>query len=230
MSPRAPLRRRTPPRNEAELLARAHALAGHSLFEIACALQVPGDPEGGLHGKGQAGELIEAALGAPLTSGQEHDFPALEIELKTVPLQPNGTPRESTYVCHFALDQAGTLDWATSWARKKLARVLFVTTSDARTPWPERVVHEAILWSPDAEEEALLRADFEELVGLAARGRVDELVAARGHVMQVRPKAANGRVRTQLITEDGDAIATVPRGFYLRARFVASVLQRCKPA
>lgn len=219
-----PLRRRTPPRSEAELDARAQALVGHSLFEIACALQVPGDPEGGLHGKGQAGALLEAALGAPKTSGTTHDFPDLRIELKTVPLQPNGIPRESTYVCHFALDQARTLTWDTSWARAKLQRVLFVGTSDSKTPWAERMVLGATWWTPDAEQEALLRADFDDAVGLAAQGRVDELVASRGVVMQVRPKAAHGGVRTTLTTEAGERISTVPRGFYLRARFVASLL------
>lgn len=221
------LRRRSPPRTEADLLARAHALSGHSLFEIACALRAPGDPEGGLHGKGQAGALLEAALGAPVTSGTTHDFPELGIELKTVPLQPNGIPRESTYVCHFALDRAPSMVWESSWARAKLHRVLFVTTSDSKTPWAERLVHGATLWTPDPDEEAALRSDFDELVGLAAQGKVDELVAARGQVMQVRPKAAHGGIRTTLRTESGELVATVPRGFYLRARFVASVLQRC---
>ena len=167
------LRRRSPPRTEAELLARARALAGHSLFEIACALRAPGDPEGGLHGKGQAGTLLEAALGAPLTSGETHDFPELQVELKTVPLQKNGVPRESTYVCHFALDRAPTMEWNTSWARAKLHRVLFVTTSDSRTPWAERMVHGATLWTPDAEEEAVLRSDFEGPVNIGS----DEMVS-----------------------------------------------------
>lgn len=220
------LQRRSPPAAEADLLARAEALVGHSLFEIACALRAPGDPEGGLHGKGQAGALMEAALGAPVTSGTTHDFPDLRVELKTVPLQKNGIPRESTYVCHFALDQARVLEWPTSWARQKLQRVLFLTTSDSKTPWPERIVQGACLWTPNPHEEAALRADFEELVGLASQGRVDELVAARGVVMQVRPKAAHGGIRTTLLTEHGEVIATVPRGFYLRAKFVASVLQR----
>ncbi len=226
----APLRRRSPPPTEADLAARAQALVGHSLFEIACALRAPGDPEGGLHGKGQAGALLEAALGAPLTSGATHDFPALRVELKTVPLQPNGMPRESTYVCHFVLAEAGKLAWETSWARAKLQRVLFLTTSDSKTPWPERMVRGAFWWTPDSEEESLLRADFDDLVGLAAQGRVDELVASRGVVMQVRPKAAHGGVRTTLSTDEGELVSTVPRGFYLRARFVAAVLRRCAGA
>ena len=220
------MQRRDPPRSEADLLARARALVGHSLFEIACALGAPGDPVGGLHGKGQAGGLIEAALGAPKTSGQTHDFPALCIELKSVPLQPNGVPRESTYVCHFALDQARGLAWNDSWARQKLSRVLLVTTSDSKTPWPERMVHGAWMWTPDAEEDALLRTDFEDAVGLVTQGRIDELTAARGVVLQVRPKAAHGGVRTKLLTDAGDVLSTVPRGFYLRARFMAAVLRR----
>lgn len=222
------MRRRSPPPTEADLLARAQALVGHSLFEIACALGAADDPVGGLHGKGQAGMLLEHALGAPKTSGESHDYPALGVEQKTVPLGPNATPRESTYVCHFALDRAPSMDWPSSWVRQKLRRVLWIATSDSRTPWHERVVLGAFLWTPTAEQEALLRADFEELVGLAARGAVDELRASRGQVMQVRPKAAHGGVRTRLLSESGEVIVTVPRGFYLRARFVAEVLAQLR--
>lgn len=218
------MNRRSPPADVAALVARAHALVGHSLFEIACALGAA-DPEGGLHGKGQAGALLEHALGAPPTSGKMHDFPELGVELKTVPRAPSGTPSESTYVCHFALDQAPSMTWESSWVRAKLRRVLWIATSAARTPWRERMVQGAWLWTPTPEQDALLRADFEELVGLAARGRIDELSASRGAVMQVRPKAANGRVRTHVLTDNGERIATVPRGFYLRARFVRDVLE-----
>ncbi len=48
---------------------------------------------------------------------------------------------------------------------------------------------------------------------------------AFGRWLQVRPKAADGSVRTLAPAgEDGALVETGPRGFYLRRRFVAAVL------
>ena len=62
--------------------------------------------------------------------------------------------------------------------------------------------------------EALLRKDLS----------IEELTAHRGRWLQVRPKARDGSVRTIAWGSEGEAIATVPRGFYLRARFTAALL------
>jgi DNA mismatch repair protein MutH len=40
----------------------------------------------------------------------------------------------------------------------------------------------------------------------------------------VRPKARHGSARTVAFGGEGEAIATVPRGFYLRARFTGAIL------
>ena len=44
------------------------------------------------------------------------------------------------------------------------------------------------------------------------------------NISQLRPKAAHGRVRTTVAGAEGERIATVPRGFYLRARFTGAIL------
>jgi DNA mismatch repair protein MutH len=70
----------------------------------------------------------------------------------------------------------------------------------------------------------VLRGDFDDVVGLIGIGRIEELTAHRGRWLQVRPKARDGSVRTIAWGGGGEAIATVPRGFYLRARFTGAVL------
>jgi len=104
--------------------------------------------------------------------------------------------------------------------------VLFVPLVAADgEPWPARRIAAPVLWSPTPEQDAVLRADFDDVVGLIGVGRIEELTAHRGRWLQVRPKAAHGRVRTVAFGAEGEAIATIPRGFYLRTRFTGAILQ-----
>jgi DNA mismatch repair protein MutH len=207
-----------------ELLARARALQGKTVREIAGALGLFAGGEA-VRTKGTPGAILERALGATGGSSKVHDFPELGVELKTIPLDARGVPLESTYVCTLSLSDADSQEWATSWVRAKLACVLWVPTLGAsELPWPERTIGEPVLWSPTPEQEAVLRGDFDEVVGLVGIGRIEELTAHRGRWMQVRPKAAHGRVRTAAFGAEGERIETIPRGFYLRARFTGALL------
>src|SRR3984957_20034108 len=95
-----------PPRDEAELLDRARALRGHAVGALAARLGLDlGGPA--VATKGKVGALLEQALGATGGSAATWDFPALRVELKTVPLDERGIPRESTFVCAVSLLDAG---------------------------------------------------------------------------------------------------------------------------
>lgn len=208
----------------AALLARARALRGRTVREIAdeLGLFAGGDA---VRTKGTPGAIVERALGATGGSSKVHDFPELGVELKTIPVDERGVPIESTYVCTLSLADAESQEWATSWVRAKLACVLWVPTLGAADlPWPERRLGEPVMWSPTPEQESVLRGDFDDVVGLVGIGRIEELTAHRGRFMQVRPKAAHGRVRTAAYGAEGELIETIPRGFYLRARFTGALL------
>ena len=217
--------RRPPPSCEAELRVRAEALAGHALGEIADALGWRGEGAGA-HAKGKIGDLLERALGATGGSGATHDFPDLGIELKSVPVDEAGLPRESTYVCTLPFAEIDAADWATSWVKRKLARVLWlpVVTGDL-AEWRSRRVGTPLLWSPTPAQEAVLRADFEDAVGLIGAGGIEEVTAHAGRWLQVRPKAADSRARAVAWGPEGEPVAAVPRGFYLRRRFTAAILR-----
>jgi DNA mismatch repair protein MutH len=201
-----------PPRDEAELLARAAAMRGRPVEAT------------GLHRKGKVGELVERALGATGGSSATWDFPELRVELKTIPVDAaTGAPRESTFVCAVSLADADRAEWATSWARGKLSRVLWVPVEvhgDGRS-----VLGRARLWSPTPQQEAVLAGDFEEILGRIGAGDVEGITARVGRWLQLRPKAAHGRVRTVVRAGEGELVATVPRGFYLRARFTGAILR-----
>lgn len=212
------------PISEAELFERARRLAGLTLAGVAESLDVP-VPTDPVRGKGWAGELIEQALGAEGTSAPEPDFPHLGIELKTVPIQHHGRAKESTHVCVVPLDGALGLTWENSLVRRKLARVLWVPLLSATgMDLGRRVVCPPLLWSPSAEEEARLRADWEELMEFVSLGRVHELTAHHGDCLQIRPKAANAKAVTQTSNPRGELTPTNPRGFYLRPSFTSDLL------
>jgi len=214
-----------PPASEDELRDRALWLAGRSVGELASALGL-GAPVSGVRGKGKAGDLLEKALGAEAGSAAIPDFPGLGIELKTIPVNAAGQPRESTFVCTISLADAERARWETSVTRAKLAHVLFVPLiGDGKKASNERLIGAPLFWRPTPAQEAVLRADFEDAMGIIGAGGIEAITARAGRWLQVRPKAATGRVRTISFGPEGEWIKTVPRGFYLRATFTGAILR-----
>lgn len=177
--------------------------------------------------KGWVGMLLEFYLGASAGSKPEQDFADIGIELKTIPISAQGKPLETTFVCVAPLTGNSGVTWESSHVRHKLARVLWVPVEGERhIPLAERRVGAPLLWSPNVEEEELLRRDWEELMDLIVLGKVESITARHGQVLQLRPKAANSRALTEAIGEFGQPIMTLPRGFYLKKTLTAPMLAR----
>ena len=218
--------RASPPRSEAELLARADAIAGRRLGDVAAEIGLP-VPENTRRGKGWTGTVIEHALGANAGSLPEPDFRLISVELKTIPIGAGRRALESTYVCTVPLAGDAGPSWRDSNVRRKLARVLWVPfEGDRAIPLPERRIGSALLWSPSPAEDAALASDWETLMDRVVLGRVDEISAREGECLQIRPKAANAAARRRAIGASGAWETTLPRGFYLRASFTAAILAR----
>ncbi len=166
---------------------------------------------------------MEFVLGATAASRAEPDFVHLGVELKTLPVDAFGKPRESTYVCTAPLDGDRDPSWEQSWVRKKLRRVLWVPIVGTG-PMPERRVGTAFLWTPSPEQDALLRADWEAAADLIASGETWHLGGRHGQVLQLRPKAASSRDRTWVIGAEGTPTAVMPRGWYLRPAFTGGLV------
>ncbi|MEY3182432.1 MAG: mismatch repair protein [Pseudomonadota bacterium] len=218
----------TPPTTEAILLDRAHALAGVSIESVAtqAGLRVPTR----LHRhKGWIGQLLESVLGADAGNLSCPDFIQLGIELKTLPLSATGKPRESTYVCAINSHQLETptaLNWRLSSVYKKLARVLWMPIeADPSIPLGERKFLKPFLWIMSKEEEDVLQRDWEELMEALVLGYADALSAHQGSYLQIRPKAANARVKTAYLNSVGELTQIVPKGFYLRPSFTHLLYQ-----
>lgn len=214
-----------PPQTEHELMVRARALAGHTLGELAAVagIEVPGSQR---RAKGWVGQLLEICLGAKAGNRSVPDFEELGVELKTLPVDRTGKPRETTYLCTVDLTEVEGLEWETSRARQKLARVLFVPVlAEPEIALGARFVGMPVLWSPNAAQERALRADWMGHMDVIGRGLVDTITARDGQFLQIRPKAAHSGKLTWSEDDRGEAIMTLPRGFYLRAGFTAEILR-----
>ncbi len=216
------------PSTEQELIARVRSITGKTIEQLArvYGLTVPSDQGG--H-KGWVGELVERCLGATACSRAEPDFQLIGVELKTIPINRHGNPKESTYVCTVTLSETTGLQWETSVVRKKLARVLWLPIeSDSTIPLAKRRLGNGFLWSPDKEQEDILRSDWEEIMELVSTGELDRVSSAMGQYLQVRPKAANAASRGISFSSEGIQTTTLPRGFYLRSSFTRAILASCR--
>lgn len=212
------------PQTLEQLLAQAQSIAGLTFGELADELHIP-VPIDLKRDKGWGGMLLERALGATAGSKAEQDFSHLGVELKTLPINAEGYPLETTFVSLAPLVQNSGVKWENSHVRHKLSCVLWMPIEGSRhIPLRERHIGAPILWKPTAEQERQLKQDWEELMDLIVLGKLDQITARIGEVMQLRPKGANSRSVTKGIGKNGEIIDTLPLGFYLRKEFTAQIL------
>ncbi|MGO2507663.1 MAG: DNA mismatch repair endonuclease MutH [Vibrio hibernica] len=215
-----------PPKTRQELLQRANKIAGQTFFQLAkqADIEIPDDLT---REKGWVGQLLEWHLGAEAGSKPQPDFEHLGIELKSIPIGYNGKPLETTFICVAPLTGVQGLTWEASHVKHKLAQVLWIPVEGEREiPLAERRVGLPLLWSPDDEEKQQLKQDWEELMEFIVLGKVEEITAKHGEVMQLRPKAANSKVVTEAYSASGQPFKTLPRGFYLRTQFTGNILKK----
>ncbi len=213
-----------PPRSTTELLNRCEQIAGYSLCELAEIAAIPMAKDLRTN-KGWVGQLIEWHLGATAGSKPEQDFAHLGIELKTIPVDQSGKVLETTFVCSAPILNTTSLTWLNSNVRNKLSKVLWVPVQGERNiPLAERIVGSAFLWSASPEQERLLASDWNEIMEKISLGQIESISARDGQVLQLRPKAANGRCLTDAFGEDGQLIKVRPRGFYIKKVFTQAIL------
>jgi DNA mismatch repair protein MutH len=212
------------PETEAELVERCRLLAGKTLGQVAAELGLS-VPDNLQRHKGWVGQLLETYLGADAGNQAEPDFTGLGIELKTLPLNAQGQPKESTYVCTVSLTESGRQQWDNSWVRKKLAKVLWLPVeADSAIPLADRYVGHGWIWHPTPAQEQQLKRDWEELMDRVVLGEQAEITAREGEFLQIRPKAAHSRVLAKTWSETGESTQINPKGFYLRTSFTRQLL------
>ncbi|RYV02286.1 DNA mismatch repair endonuclease MutH [Shewanella sp. OPT22] len=214
------------PKSIDELLSRANDIAGLTLAHVAELNHIP-VPTDLKRDKGWVGQLIEAELGATAGSKAEQDFQEIGVELKTIPINQNGKPIETTFVTFCPLMPPFTASFEESVVFNKIQRVLWVPIEgDRNIPVGDRRIGTPFLWQPDQNEFLLLKQDWEEIIELISLGKVETVTARYGEVMQLRPKGANSKALTETIDEFGKIKQVNPRGFYLKTSFTSQILAK----
>lgn len=211
-----------------DLLSKAQALAGLTLGALAQRLDCD-LPQHLLQHKGRIGHILELALGAQAGSLAAPDFPALGVELKTIPVNQAGKPYESTYITVVPLPPKLGETFEQSLVYRKLAKVLWIPIlAEPTLPIAERVIGWPYLWQPSAADWAVLSRDWDEFQDRIVHGHLASIDGRLGDYLQIRPKAAHARSLTTHIDADGSLGATLPRGYYLRAKVTEAVLSRSR--
>ncbi len=206
------------------LQQRATKLAGCTFQDIAEQVGLP-CPTHLTYAKGWLGQCLEILLGSTAGSQPVPDFEQLGIELKTIPVLPTLKPLESTYVCSAPLPFRDT-EWQTSRVYHKLRCVLWVPiVTRSGQPFQLRRLGQAFLWTPTTEQGQHLQADWEELTEYLTLGHFIGLSARLGNYLHIRPKAMTSQVRIITTDSEGDALETIPKGFYLRSTFTEQILK-----
>lgn len=206
------------PQSFETIIERLNLIVGKSITELAKSVNVD-VPISPLHGKGFVGELLEILLGATAKNQSIPDFPKLGLELKSIPVDSEFKVLESTFLCHAPLSDIRNLTFENSSVYAKIKRVLFVIVNGQRDlGFEHRRVLGYFFYSPGKEELDTLKQDFNELYEMVKTGLVEEINARLGHIIQMRPKGANGKALTECTGPDGKIIKTRPRGFYIRRK------------
>ena len=202
-----------PPESFIELIDNLNNIVGKNFREIADLLDVNW-PKSSLHAKGWAGQAVELCLGASAKSAAVPDFPNLGLELKTIPVDEEYKPLESTFLGYAPLIVKNSNFYESS-LYSKVSRMLFVLICAPREmAMARRYVVGYFFWQPSEEEMKLIKDDYEEIT------------ARIGSVIQMRPKCANGKKLTTCVGPLGELISTRPRGFYMRRKFSTQLTEK----
>jgi len=203
-----------------DILSKAKQLHGMTLAELARKLnQIL--PQTLLQAKGWPGQLVELYLGAQ-GIGAEVDFPAAQLELKTLPVSAKLIPSESTYICTLDSNLA-TDSFETSWLAKKMQRILWVPITNQKSLRDREFLQPFISNLVD-NEYMVIKKDFEEIMEAVCLGHESSLNASYGTYLHLRPKAANNKITKKIINFDGFLTNTGKKGFYLRTNYTKQLL------
>lgn len=211
------------PKNLIELKERLDYLLGKNLAQLCDILQIkcPTDP---IKAKGFSGIVFEKLLGADGNNNASFDFENLCLELKTIPVDEQYIPKESTFVTYAPVVANQIFEFKKSIVFKKLSFVLFILLDISDPKFSKRKFVNYYFFKPDKNTLELIEQDYNELCQMIKEGNINKITARFGQILQLRPKGANGSILTTCIDEDGNISYTRPRGFYLRREFTKKIL------
>lgn len=174
------------PLSIAELLERTKNIEGMTIEQLANILGItmPLDLK---YAKGFIGQLIEIALGATGNSNPVHDFPAIGVELKTIPITCDGKPAQNTHICILP-DITYGQTFENSNFYNKIKKVLWLPVQgDKNIPFPQRYIGEGFIWEPSKTDLAILKNDWTEIMNLIALDSINNVSSKIGTYAMISP-------------------------------------------
>lgn len=208
--------------DRASVEQRARALAGRRLGDVTA---VAAEETMGTRTRGTVGHHLERYFGLTINSDQAPDFAELEIELKTVPVVPQGNThaaKERTFIT--AIDYATIAD--TPFERSPLDRktrsTLYVFYEWLpTTPVADYRVLRALLHDRDDLDELTLREAHGHVQDAVRRGEAHEL--SESDTWGVGPATKDSRARD--IPQPNSSIPARRRAFAWRAAYTTRLFQ-----
>lgn len=210
--------------SESEILARARAMVGRSLGELAArpARRVVSARET----RGTVGAIVERYFGIEANSDAAPDFTGAAIELKTVPLirrSSGWTVKERTFVTRIDYGRLAGEEWPTASIRPKLDSILLVFYEwQADTDIYEFRVVDIVLWHPASELMPVLEGDWTVVREKVRAGRAGDISESDGLMLAAATKAADGMART---TQPFSNEPVRPRAWALKPSLTRSIYE-----
>lgn len=205
---------------EQAILQHYQRFLGRTVGEVAREVGVaPG-------GKQYAARVVRAALGQRHPEKGIREFAELGIEVKIVRTNAAGMPYESMSFPAFRYRELIEEEWEDSdlLARLKRLLILPMVGPKGQDATDECVLRDPFFWSPDAEQLAGIRAEWEMYRDLVRDGHAANLPTGKQtRYIHVRPKAAN-----RLDTDDAPFVGPLVRKcFWLNRHLVQHLLSEC---
>jgi DNA mismatch repair protein MutH len=200
-----------------ELVRRYTDVQGVPFAELAEELDcpLPSDPA---RDKGYAGRLMERVADKSPDSVSSADLTDFDVEVKTVPIHLDMTPREATKIT--ALNPGGLAeeDWFTSHVYRKIRVLLFVPVvkADVKDPagW---YVRSPFIWLPSAEDLTQLEQDWRD---------IREIVLISGADALSSRLDAPGRYLMTRTSHRGGGFDKKRYAFWFRIAYVNQIIER----
>ena len=211
------------PKSKNELLKKALGLSGKKItflhdmfrnkFDIECKCS-----------KGYFGKLVELYLGASASNLPIPDFPNLNIELKTLPLNKKMQVNHHIKVCATSIfPNSKNTTWEKSILKLKLSRILWIPfESDKSISFKKRRIGHAFISNLNKYED-LFKQDYENITNLMLYGKIEKISASTGKYLILKSTSSNKNL-LKYYDIDGKLIFSKLKAFYLKKQFIDNVI------
>lgn len=203
---------------ESAVLKRLSRFSGRTVKDVASELGVKLSV-----GKSGAALIVRRAVGILDDRALIREFEERGVEVKTVPLSPEGKPYEAMSFPAFRYKQVILEEWEDSDLLTRLQRLLIIPLmrKTRKAPTADAIWGRPFFWSPSAEELREIRQEWEGFLRQIREGRAASLKGySRTRFIHVRPKGLDG-------TDTDDAPLCGPvvkKAFWLNPAFVQRIV------